>query len=122
MTDEQLKDLLEIIINNTHETPSHETSYLLYNLINIDIPDNINSITIHPRKKRKFGIIPYNYLEFEIWGYSEGKSIFKRLTLENKYYFKTIKETIANRRRLYDNILDQRFNKALNNTFEKLGK
>lgn len=123
MTDEQLKDLLEIIINNTYEKPSYETDFLLYSLPTLpDNPNSITSVTIYPLKGRKFKIIPYNYLEIAIWGYSENKSVYKKFTLEDKYYFEAIKQTIISRKRIYDKTIDDSFKKALDNSFDRLGE
>jgi hypothetical protein len=117
MTDSQLKDLLEIIIEKTYYIP--DDSYPLKQ----HYPYQLNKahvalITIEPVKLNLFS---RKYLRIIINTFSEtGRWDTRTFKLYDSYYYKTVTETLLNKNGLKKLQKDLIFKEAINNTIENL--
>jgi hypothetical protein len=118
MTDEQLKTLLDIIIERLYNIPNND--YMLkYNYPYQNNVNHITLVTIEPINLRL--LFSRSHLKITIYTLSElNRSDCKVYKLYNRYYLKTVKETIKNKNRLYQVQKDLKFKEALKNTIEGL--
>jgi acyl-CoA-binding protein len=112
MTDEQLKDLLEIIIERLHFTPNNDYMLKYY------YPhQNINHVSLVTVEPITMHFISRNYLKITVYTLSETeRSDYKVFKLYDRYNLKTVEKTIKNRNGLYRLQQELKFKEALENT------